>query len=33
MEQRIREQPTEWWWMHKRWANSVYDQLKAERRG
>ena len=33
MEQRIREQPTEWWWMHKRWANAVYDQLKAEGRG
>ena len=33
MEQRIREQPTEWWWMHRRWANAVYDQLKAEGRG
>ena len=33
MEQRIREHPTEWWWMHKRWANAVYDELKAKERG
>jgi len=28
IEARVREHPEEWWWMHKRWANSVYDQLK-----
>ena len=33
LEARVREHPEEWWWMHKRWANSVYDQLKAEERG
>jgi KDO2-lipid IV(A) lauroyltransferase len=32
VEARVREHPEEWWWMHKRWANSVYDQLKAEGR-
>jgi Kdo2-lipid IVA lauroyltransferase/acyltransferase len=33
IEARIREHPEEWWWMHKRWSNAVYDQLKAEGRG
>jgi len=33
VEARVREHPEEWWWMHKRWANSVYAQLKAEGRG
>jgi len=32
IEARVREHPEEWWWMHKRWANSVYDQLKTEGR-
>jgi len=30
VEARVREHPEEWWWMHKRWANSVYDQLKKD---
>lgn len=25
MEARIRERPQEWFWVHKRWANSVYE--------
>jgi len=33
MEARVREHPEEWWWMHKRWANAVYDQLDAKERG
>ncbi len=28
MEARIRERPQEWFWVHKRWANEVYDALK-----
>jgi KDO2-lipid IV(A) lauroyltransferase len=28
MEARIRERPQEWFWVHKRWANEVYDGLK-----
>lgn len=30
MEERIRERPDEWFWVHKRWANEVYDALAAE---
>ena len=29
MEARIRERPQEWFWVHKRWANSVYETLDA----
>ncbi len=29
MEARIRERPQEWFWVHKRWANSVYDELAS----
>lgn len=29
MEARIRERPHEWFWVHKRWANSVYEALDA----
>lgn len=29
MEARIRERPQEWFWVHKRWANSVYEALEA----
>lgn len=27
MEERIRERPAEWFWVHKRWANAAYDAL------
>lgn len=27
MEARIRERPEEWWWMHRRWADSVYAAM------
>ncbi len=27
MEERIRERPAEWFWVHKRWANEAYDEL------
>ena len=30
VEQRVREQPTEWWWMHKRWANATYAAMKKD---
>ena len=29
MEARIRERPQEWFWVHKRWANSVYDEIDS----
>jgi KDO2-lipid IV(A) lauroyltransferase len=29
VEARVRERPEEWFWVHKRWANSVYDALEA----
>ena len=29
MEDRIRERPAEWFWVHKRWANAVYEALDA----
>lgn len=32
MEERIRERPEEWFWVHKRWANEVYDELAARGR-
>ena len=25
IEARVRERPAEWFWVHKRWANAVYD--------
>jgi KDO2-lipid IV(A) lauroyltransferase len=30
MEERIRERPAEWFWVHKRWPNELYAEL-AER--
>ena len=30
MEERIRERPAEWFWVHRRWPNAVYAEL-AER--
>jgi KDO2-lipid IV(A) lauroyltransferase len=30
MEERIRERPEEWFWVHKRWANEVYDELARQ---
>lgn len=32
MEERIRERPEEWFWVHKRWANEVYEELAREGR-
>lgn len=29
MEDRIRERPEEWFWVHRRWPNEVYAQLAA----
>jgi len=29
MEARIRERPQEWFWVHKRWANSAYDEVAS----
>nr|MEA2799700.1 Kdo2-lipid lauroyltransferase/acyltransferase [Phenylobacterium sp.] len=29
MEDRIRERPTEWFWVHKRWPNETYKRAKA----
>ncbi len=29
MEERIRERPEEWFWVHRRWPNEVYAQLAA----
>lgn len=30
MEDRIRERPAEWFWVHKRWANEVYEELARQ---
>ena len=30
METRIRERPEEWFWVHKRWANEVYEALARQ---
>jgi KDO2-lipid IV(A) lauroyltransferase len=32
MEERIRERPEEWFWVHRRWPNEVYAALAASRR-
>jgi KDO2-lipid IV(A) lauroyltransferase len=29
MEDRIRDRPEEWFWVHKRWPNDVYRRQKA----
>ncbi len=29
MEERIRERPEEWFWVHRRWPNEVYAELAA----
>ncbi|HQR88534.1 MAG TPA: lipid A biosynthesis acyltransferase, partial [Caulobacter sp.] len=29
MEERIRERPAEWFWVHRRWPNEVYAALAA----
>jgi KDO2-lipid IV(A) lauroyltransferase len=29
MEDRIRERPTEWFWVHKRWPREIYKRVKA----
>ncbi|MDB5494897.1 MAG: lipid biosynthesis lauroyl acyltransferase, partial [Phenylobacterium sp.] len=28
IEDRIRERPTEWFWIHKRWPNELYRKPK-----
>jgi KDO2-lipid IV(A) lauroyltransferase len=30
MEERIRERPEEWFWVHRRWPNEVYAALQAQ---
>lgn len=30
VEDRVRERPGEWWWVHKRWPNEVYARLKRQ---
>ena len=27
VEDRIRERPAEWFWVHKRWPSAAYDEL------
>ena len=29
IEARVRDRPEEWWWVHRRWADSVYKALEA----
>ena len=29
VEERIRERPAEWFWVHKRWPNEAYEELAA----
>lgn len=29
VEARVRERPEEWFWVHRRWANTVYDGLRS----
>jgi KDO2-lipid IV(A) lauroyltransferase len=29
VEARVRERPEEWWWVHRRWADSVYAAMEA----
>jgi KDO2-lipid IV(A) lauroyltransferase len=31
IEDRVREHPVDWFWVHKRWPQKVYDALDAER--
>ena len=30
VEDRVRERPGEWFWVHKRWPNEAYETLRAE---
>ncbi len=30
VERRVRERPQEWFWVHKRWPNEAYAELKAQ---
>ena len=29
VEDRVRENPVDWFWVHKRWPQKVYDRLKV----
>lgn len=29
IEERVRERPAEWWWVHKRWPNALYKKAKS----
>jgi KDO2-lipid IV(A) lauroyltransferase len=31
IEERVRERPGEWWWLHRRWPKEVYAGLERER--
>jgi len=30
VEERVRERPAEWFWVHKRWPREAYEELKAQ---
>lgn len=31
MEERIRDRPAEWFWVHKRWPNEIYKKVRAKK--
>ena len=32
IEERVRERPAEWWWVHKRWPNELYAKSRPDSR-